>query len=104
MFALIVSVTIKPERREEFLRAIAEDSRGSREDEPGCRRFDVLQDTADPNHYFFYEVYADEAAFQAHTAAPHYRVWADAVERGVLARPAELIRCRTVFPADADWR
>ena len=104
MLALVVSVHVKPERREEFLRAIKEDSRGSREDEPGCLRFDVLQDTADPNHYFFYEVYRDEAAIQAHREAPHYQVWSAAVEAGVLSQPVEVTRAATVFPSGAAFK
>jgi quinol monooxygenase YgiN len=39
--------------------------------EAGCVRFDVLQDTSNPDRYYFYEVYQDEAAFQAHTQTPH---------------------------------
>lgn len=104
MYALIVSVRVKPERREEFLQAIEEDGRGSREDEPGCLRFDVLQDNADPNHYFFYEVYRDEAAFKAHTEAPHFQGWSNAVKAGVLDGPSEVTRCQTIFPTDATWR
>lgn len=104
MYALIVSLKVKPERREEFLSAAAEDGRGSREDEPGCLRFDVLQDAADPDHFFYYEVYRDEAAYKAHTEAPHYQVWRAAVEAGVLDGPAQVARCRTCFPTDATWR
>ena len=106
MIGLIVSLRIKPDRRDEFLRAIEEDGRGSREDEPGCLRFDVLQDAADPNHFFFYEIYRDEAALEAHRAAPHYQIWRAAVEAGVLDGPAEVTRCQTVFPPDAhaQWR
>lgn len=37
MFALIVSVQVKPERREEFLAAIGKDRREAREDELGSR-------------------------------------------------------------------
>jgi len=103
MYALIVSVHVKPERHDEFLRAIEEDSRGSREDEPGCLRFDVLHDKNDPHHFFFYEVYRDEAAIEAHRAAPHYQVWAAAVQAGVLSRPAEVTHCTTTFPRDEGW-
>ena len=103
MFAIWVSVQVKPERRDDFLRAIEEDARGSREDEPGCLRFDVLQDGADPDRYYFYEVYRDEAALEAHRAAPHYQVWA-AVQDGVLAGPSQATRTTSVFPRDAAWR
>lgn len=104
MYALVVSLKVKPERREEFLKAAEEDSRGSREDEPGCLRFDVFQDLNDPDHYYFDEVYRDEEAFKAHTQAPHYQVWATAVQAGVLAEPADVTRCRTLFPTDANWQ
>ena len=104
MFAIWVSVQVKPERHEDFLKAIEEDARGSREDEPGCLRFDVLQDGDDPHHYYFYEVYRDEAALEAHRAAPHYQVWAAAVRDGVLEGPSQATRTTSVFPSDAGWR
>jgi (4S)-4-hydroxy-5-phosphonooxypentane-2,3-dione isomerase len=41
--------------------------------EPGCRRFDVIQPAASPNHLLLYEIFDDAAAFQAHSAAPHFK-------------------------------
>ena len=104
MFAIWVAVQVKPERRDDFLKAIEEDARGSREDEPGCLRFDVLQDGEDSDRYYFYEVYRDEGALEAHRAAPHYQVWAAAVASGVLAGPAQAKRTTSIFPRDAGWR
>jgi autoinducer 2-degrading protein len=43
-------------------------------DEPGCLRFDVIQDANDANRIWFYEVYKDEAAFQAHPLAAGQRL------------------------------
>jgi quinol monooxygenase YgiN len=104
MIAMWISVQVKPERKEDFLKAIEEDARGSREDEPGCLRFDVLQDAEDPNHYYFYEVYRDDAALAAHRAAPHYQVWAAAVADGVLEGPVGRTRTNSVFPRDEAWK
>ena len=73
--------------RDKFLAAAEDDSTCSVRDEPGCLRFDVLQDNADPDHFFFYEVYRDEAAFQAHGQAPHFARWRAAAAE-VLAEPA----------------
>ena len=75
MLAMWVKVRVKPEGRERFLKAIEVDALGSEGDEPGCLRFNVLQDQQDQNVYYFYEVYRDEAALEAHRAAPHYAVW-----------------------------
>ena len=47
MFTAIVSVRVKPDRREEFLAAIARQADASRTLEPGCLRFEVLEDTSD---------------------------------------------------------
>lgn len=99
MFVLVVSVRVKPEKRDDFLAAIEDDAICSVRDEPGCVRFDVLSDNADPNHFFFYEVYRDEAAFQAHGQAPHFARWRKAAEE-VLAEPTSATRCTSLFPRD----
>jgi len=44
MIAIWVKVKVKPEGREKFLKAIEVDALGSERDEPGCARFNVLQD------------------------------------------------------------
>ena len=75
MRTLFVTVRMKPEYRDQILKGAFEDGRGSREDEPGCLRFDVIQDDKDPNTIYFYEVYRDDAALEAHRAAPHYPAW-----------------------------
>jgi autoinducer 2-degrading protein len=97
MLAMWVKVRVKPEARERFLQAIEVDALGSERDEPGCMRFNVLQDGEDSNVYYFYEVYRDEAALEAHRNAPHYAVWRAAAD--TLDGPPQLTRTRTVFPA-----
>ena len=101
MIAMWVKVKVKAERRADFLKAIEVDALGSERDEPGCARFNVLQDQADPNTYYFYEVYRDEAALEAHRAAPHYAVWRAAAD--TLDGPTQAVRCNTVFPSAADY-
>jgi autoinducer 2-degrading protein len=97
MLAMLVKVRVKPDARERFLKAIEVDALGSERDEPGCMRFNVLQDAQDRNVYYFYEVYRDEAALEAHRAAPHYAVWRAAAD--TLDGSPEATRCQTVFPA-----
>ena len=97
MLALWVKVRVKPEARDRFLQAIEVDALGSERDEPGCLRFNVLRDQQDANVYYFFEVYRDEAALEAHRAAPHYAVWRAAAD--TLDGAPELTRCSTVFPS-----
>lgn len=102
MYAIWVKVRIKPEERQRFLEAIEVDALGSERDEPGCARFNVLQDKADENTYYFYEVYENEAALEAHRQMPHYAVWQAVSD--TLDGPVERTECQTVFPADrAYW-
>jgi quinol monooxygenase YgiN len=75
MLALVVSLQVEPGHRDAFLAAITENAQRSSTDEPGCRYFDVTVDTADDHHFVFYELYADQAALDAHRAAPHFAAW-----------------------------
>ena len=101
MLAIWVKVGVKPEGRQRFLEAIEADALGSERDEPGCVRFNVLQDEKDPNVFYFFEVYKDQAALEAHRAAPHYAVWRAAAD--TLDGPAEPTRCTPVFPSAAAY-
>lgn len=101
MLAIWVKARVKPEQRQRFLAAIEQDALGSERDEPGCLRFNVLRDEKDENLYYFFEVYKDQAALDAHRAAPHYAVWRAAAD--TLEGPTEAVRCTTVFPADRPY-
>ena len=98
MFALVVSLQVKADKRDQFLAAAQDDSICSVRDEPGLR-FDVLQDNADPNHFFFYEVYKDEDAFKAHGTMPHFSRWRAAAAE-VLEGDTNVTRTTTLYPAD----
>src|SRR6266566_120534 len=102
MLAIWVKVRVKADQKKRFLEAIEADALGSERDEPGCLQFNVLQDEQDENIYYFYEVYKDMAALEAHRAAPHYAIWRAAAD--TLDGPTAPTRCKTVFPADrAYW-
>ena len=51
--------------------------------DPGCLRFDVSQDAADPTRWILHEVYETPDAHQRHRQSPHFldydRVAAEAV-------------------------
>jgi (4S)-4-hydroxy-5-phosphonooxypentane-2,3-dione isomerase len=102
MFVLVVSLRVKPGKVRQFLTAIEANATASRRDEPGCRRFEVLRDDADPHHYLLYEMYDDEAAFQAHRDMPHFPVWRQAAAECV----DEQVNTATslVFPGVPDHR
>lgn len=61
--------------REQFLEAIGEQARNAFTKEPGCVSFDVVCDLEDDHHFWFYEMYEDEAALTAHRETPHFPAW-----------------------------
>ncbi|WP_029113121.1 putative quinol monooxygenase [Mycobacterium sp. URHB0044] len=84
MYTLIVSLQVRPVERERFLAAIAANAAASVRDEPGCLRFDVMEDAHQPNRFYFYEIYRDAAAFDDHRAAPHFATWRQAADECVV--------------------
>ena len=71
-FAIIVDFRLKPGARREFRALIDENARASARDEPGCRRFDVLEPAGEPDRILLYEIYDDRAAFDEHLRSAHY--------------------------------
>ncbi|GIT17650.1 MAG: hypothetical protein CM1200mP39_04560 [Dehalococcoidia bacterium] len=68
MYILMVRLKVKEDRIDDFIAASIGDARGSVLNEPGCRRFDIIQAADDPTSFAFCEVYNDEDAF----CCPHY--------------------------------
>jgi len=61
-------------------------ARTSLETEPGCTRFDVFQETGDPALFLLIEVYADQAALEAHRASPHFKAFREDTRDWVIER------------------
>jgi (4S)-4-hydroxy-5-phosphonooxypentane-2,3-dione isomerase len=75
MFVVVVFFEAKAAHVEEFKQAISINAKASVDDEPGCQLFDVSQDADDEASFFLYEIYDDEAAFKAHIATPHFKLF-----------------------------
>ena len=103
MVILHVTIQVKPEHVAAFLEVVRYDAEHSEKDEPGCLRFDVIQDRDDSNRFYFYEVYRDEAALEAHRQTPHFKLYFEKAQPW-LAAPLERRFGKNVIPADADWR
>lgn len=71
MIVLIVSYTVQPGKEElakEHIRKMQENTRR----EPGCRFYTGQQSQSNPRKFCFYEQYDDQAALDAHRAAPYF--------------------------------
>ena len=89
MYAIFVTIKIKPGFADKFKEASLGDAQGSVRDEPGCVRFDMHQSTTDPNTFHLYEVYENQDAHQnAHRNAPHLAAYRERREKNGLTAGA----------------
>jgi len=85
-YVITVDFEIEPAELKPFLKLVRENAQRSLKDEPGCRRFDVASPRDGESRVFLYEIYDDEAAFQAHLLTPHYKTFATATKAMVKGR------------------
>jgi (4S)-4-hydroxy-5-phosphonooxypentane-2,3-dione isomerase len=72
MYHVAVHFDVPAERRDDFIVAALEDGRNSAADEPGTRRFELIEDAELPNRFYLNEAYADAEAFAVHADGPHF--------------------------------
>ena len=101
MLIVLVSVSVKPDRVDDFVRATLENAKASVQ-EPGIARFDVIRDRADASKFVLVEVYRDGSAPAAHKETQHYKTWRDTVE-SMMAEPRSSTKYENVFPEDRGW-
>jgi autoinducer 2-degrading protein len=98
MLVVHVHVRVKPDDLEAFLVETQRNAAASLQ-EPGVRRFDVLQEESEPTHLVLTEVYVDQSAADAHKQTAHYARWRDAVAE-MVAEPRTSRRFVAVFPGE----
>jgi autoinducer 2-degrading protein len=97
MQVTIVHCRVLPESVDAFIAACRANHEASTQ-EPGNRRFDILQDADDPAHFVLYEAYVTAEAAAAHKETEHYRNWRETVAP-MMALPREGKPFRGLFPA-----
>lgn len=99
-FCLNVELCIKPEVREEFLECIANNARGSNEDEPLCLQYIYGESKDEPNTFYFHEQYTGvnggKEGFDAHTATPHFAAWEKFASTDPFTKPPVVSLFRTL--------
>jgi quinol monooxygenase YgiN len=69
---------------------LVEQAAAVRASEPGCLVYRAHRSARDPELFLFYEMYADDAAFEAHRAAPHLVAFRERREREGLVEAGSL--------------
>ena len=102
MTALVVKIQMKAEFRDQFIKEMLADAVGSEMIEPGCLMFNIVNDAADPNILYLFEVYKDADAIEAHKKMPHFVKWLETTENW-LAAPLEIMPCNMIYPSANAW-
>ena len=79
-FVITVDFHLHAGRMAEFLPLVTENARLSKQNEPGCRRFDVLVPHQGSDWLRLYEIYDGETAMAHHRTTPHYLAFRDAIK------------------------
>jgi len=98
MHVTLVHVWVRTEDIAAFIEACRLNHAASIQ-ESGNRRFDILQDAADPAKFILYEAYDTIEAAAAHKQTAHYLAWRDRVA-GMMAQPRQGQLHLGLFPAD----
>jgi autoinducer 2-degrading protein len=74
VYTVLGIIKVKPQHLDEFLENIRDHAANSLR-EPGCVRYDVLQDQNDPMTICLYEVFQSETDLEFHHAQDYYKKW-----------------------------
>lgn len=96
MHVTIVYVHVKPEHVDDFIEASRKNHLASVQ-EPGNRRFDLIQMMEDKNRFVFYEAYETAEDAAAHKQTPHYQTWRETVADW-MAEPRQGIQYQGICP------
>ena len=101
LFIVHVSIQVKPEFVEDFLKATMENARNSLQEE-GIARFDIIQQQDDRTRFVLVEVYENIEDTTKHKETHHYKKWRDTVD-DMMANPRSSIKYINIFPDDEGW-
>ena len=105
MFVLITPIRVDPEYRDRYVESLKGNISTSLRTEPGCLRFEAIQDARDPDVVWLHEVFTDETSFDSHMNTPHLvghlertKDWTEVLSHGA-GRGASYI-----WPPDDEWK
>ena len=100
MYAIFGAIDVKPEHVDAFTDATIHEARGTVRDEPGVFQFHILTDADTPNRFYYFEIFRDEAAAEAHWETENFQTWWATVEDMLDGGTQRISSMRTMFPSD----
>ena len=85
-FVRVADIEVDPQQREAFVAAVTEEMDESIRVEPGVLALYAVAEKDDPSRLRFFEIYADEAAYDGHLRSPHFRKYRATTEPMIRSR------------------
>jgi quinol monooxygenase YgiN len=82
----IADLEIDPAKLDAYTAAVKEEMETSVRVEPGVLAIYAVAEKDSPSKLRFFEMYADEAAYRAHVASPHFRKYFEATKAMIKSR------------------
>jgi quinol monooxygenase YgiN len=82
----IAELEIDPARLEDYKAVVKEEMEASIRVEPGVLALYAVAEKGKPTMLRFFEMYADEAAYNAHRDSPHFRKYVEATKDMIVSR------------------
>lgn len=98
LHSIFVAINVRAEDRGAFLEACLAVGDATVREEPGALRYEMLQDAKDPNRFYFYEIFRDLSAAEAHWATEHFQTWYSTVKGMAVGEFETISVMRPFFP------
>ena len=98
MLGTFFAINVRPEHRQVFLDASIFAAQSVISEEPGVFQFQVMVDATNPNRFYFYEVFQDAAAIQAHSETSVFKNWWNTIQPMLEGDMETLANMRSLFP------
>ena len=92
------AITVKSQFRQEFLDASILEAQNIVSEEQGVFQFHIMVDATNPNRFYFYEVYRDQAAIQEHWDTAVFKCWWNTVKPLIEGSIESIATMRSLFP------
>ncbi len=99
MLGNFFAINVRPEFRQTFLDASIFEAQSVVSEERGVFQFQVMIDAANPNRFYFYEVFKDEAAVQAHRDTSAFKNWWTTIQPMLEGEMETIANMRSLFPS-----
>ncbi len=85
-FVRVAEIEVDPAQRDAFISAVTEEMDESVRVEPGVLALFAVADKDAASHLRFFEIYASEAAYEAHVQSPHFKAYRMTTEPMIRSR------------------